>query len=305
VEDVLSFAQALEQAQEMHERALERGAVDGVPFGLKSLDALVGGAGRSDVVVAAGRPGMGKSAFALHVALHNARQGRRVVLFTLEMAAAQLASRSIAREAQVPGDALRRGAVNASQTQAARHAVPTLKSLPIVLDQTPGIDPARLRARLKRELQAGPVDLAIVDYLQLMDAGVRAENRVQEIAVITKALKHIAKSFDLPILLLSQLNRAVEAREDKRPQLADLRDSGTIEQDADAVILLFREQYYLEKEERSARDDAERDRLRARLMACEGLVDLIVAKNRHGPCGTAQSGFDGPLMAFHDLDERP
>ncbi len=305
VAEVLSFQQALDQAQAMHERALERGAVDGVAFGLKALDALMGGAAKSDLVVVAGRPGMGKSAFALHMALHAARLGKRVVLFTLEMSSAQFASRAIALQAQVGGDALRQGTVNVHQIEAARAALPQLQDLPIVIDQTPGMDPFELRVRVKRLCGEGPVDLVIVDYLQLMEvmgaaAGRRADNRVQEIALITRALKGIAKEFNLPVIALSQLNRAVEARDDKRPQLADLRESGTIEQDADAVILLFREEYYALREEASARGEA-RERLHERLAACEGKAELIVAKNRHGACNTVRVGFDAPLMAFHDL----
>jgi replicative DNA helicase len=274
--------------------------VDGVPFVLGALDQMMGGLARSDLVVLAGRPGMGKSALALHVGLANARQGRTVVIFSLEMSATQLASRAIALEAEVGSDALRRGKATGSDVDAARRAVASLAPLKLIFNQSAGIDTTAMRAEIKRLSAAGEIHLLIIDYLQLMEPPGWAENRVQAIAAITKALKSIAMEFDLPVLVLSQLNRGVEGRDDKRPQLADLRESGAIEQDADSVILIYRDAYYAQRQEASAVGEA-RERLQERLARHEGQAELIVAKNRHGATGTVIVGFDETLMRFHDL----
>lgn len=295
------MALAGQQAQAEHERAQQHGALDGVPFGLKALDAVVGGAARSDLVVIAGRPGMGKSALAQHIALHNARAGRQVVLFSLEMSAEQIGSRAIAQECGISTDRLRRGDITPAELEATRRAVATL-DLPLTIDDSGGLTPAQIEARLRNKaIRDGRIDLVLIDYIQLMRNTGHAENRVQELTAITGYLKAMAKRLDVPVIALSQLNRAVETRDGKWPQLSDLRDSGSIEQDADCVVFVYREEYYLLGEEPRGKSDEARQRWTDRLAAASGKADLIVAKNRHGACRSAVVGFDDRLTRFHDL----
>lgn len=293
------FPQAVDKALATIERAYKRGEIDGVAFGLAKLDAMLGGAAKTDLVILAGRPGMGKSALAYHVAEHNARLGKRVVFFSLEMGDEQIAMRALSLRTRISADKLRRGAINQAQSQALVQAAGELK-LPLFVDETGGIDPATLRLRLIELQQSGPVDLVVIDYLQLMRSGVRAENRVQEITAITMALKAIAKELGVPILALSQLNRAVEAREDKQPLLSDLRDSGSIEQEADIVIFVYREEYYLANAEPMDHGGEAHRRWDERMAASAGRAILTVAKHRHGPTGQVTVGFEGELTRFHD-----
>jgi replicative DNA helicase len=300
-----SLLVAATAAQEAHDRAAERGAVDGRPFGLRALDAVTGGAGRSDLVILAGRPGMGKSALAMHVALHNARAGHGVALFSLEMSAEQVASRIVGQAIGLGADRLRRGETNAGQRAAAHAALGTL-DLPLMIDDRGGLTVGDIRARTKRMMAQTKIDLLVIDYLQLIAADMRSagrsDNRVQQLTAITAGLKELAKEFAVPVIALSQLNRGVEARDDKRPQLADLRDSGSIEQDADTVVFLYREHYYLQRQEpRGATADTHADWLEC-TTRLRDVAELIVAKNRHGPCNTVVVGFDAPLMRFYDRD---
>jgi replicative DNA helicase len=288
-----------QQAQASHERARERGTVDGVPYGLKELDRLTGGAAKSDLIILAGRPGMGKSALALHIALGNAKAGRGVALFSLEMSAEQLASRAIAAASGVGADRLRSGDTSAAQLQAAQSAAGQL-DMPLFIDDTGGLDMIDLRGKLRRLGAQTPLHLVVIDYLQLMRGTGRSDNRVQELTAITAELKALAKELALPIVALSQLSRAVELREDKRPLLSDLRDSGSIEQDADAVVFLYREHYYVQRQEpRDASTAAHGDWL-ARCNEVRETAELIIAKNRHGACDTAVVGFEGALTRFYD-----
>jgi replicative DNA helicase len=289
-------------ARKSFERARDLGAVDGVPFGLKALDRLIGGAAKSDLVVIAGRPGMGKSALAQHIALHNARLGRHVVLFTLEMSHEQVAARAIAQQAGVSVERLRSGKSTAAEFEAMLQAEPVVGARPHFVDETPALEIGEMRARLKRYQAQGRLELIVVDYLQLLSILPRIQNRVQEVSAVTAALKALAKEFNVPVIALSQLSRALEHREDKRPRLSDLRESGSIEQDADAVIMVHRPDQH--RPEPAPDDAAPNDAAHRRwLEQADGEIDkteLIVVKNRHGACDTVWVGFDGALTRFYD-----
>ncbi len=293
-------AEAMRAAQESNRRAREAGALDGVPYGLARLDAVLGGVARSDLAIVAGRPGMGKSALAAHVALHNARAGRHVVVFTLEMSQEQIANRWSGQLAGIPPAAMRRGDIGPGQLAALDAASDALAALPLHIDQTAALDAGEMRARLRRHCARHPLDLVIVDYLQLMKSPGAGDNRVAEVSAITAALKGLAKELNVPVIALSQLSRAVEGRDDKRPRLSDLRESGSIEQDADAVIFVFRRDYY--QAEPSAGGAIDHARWRDAARRYYGTAELIVAKNRHGPCQSVPVGFDPALTRFHDLE---
>jgi replicative DNA helicase len=273
----------------------------GVSYQLRSLDHITGGAGATDLVILAGRPGMGKSALAASIALANAAAGRPGVVFSLEMSSEQWAARYMAQATSISADRMRRGDVSDDEMRRLCGAADNLKRLPLFLDDSGSITPQAMRARLKRHIAAHP-DLAfvIVDYLQLIapDDG-RRENRVADVASITAALKGIAKEFAVPVFALSQLSRAVEGREDKRPQLADLRESGSIEQDADCVVFIYREEYYLAGRE-PVHGAAGYEEWQRRCERAAGRADLIVAKNRHGRCDTARVFFDATKTLFHE-----
>jgi replicative DNA helicase len=264
------FEEALREAVEMAETAYKRdGQMAGVPTGFKDLDKLLGGLHKSDLLILAGRPSMGKTALATNIAFNVARSTRRekaedgsdieqpetVAFFALEMSAEQMASRIIAEQANIRSDALRKGEITQAEFDRVFDASRELQSLRLFIDDTPALTVPALRTRARRLKRQQGLSLIVVDYLQLMSmpAGARAEGRVQEVSAITRGLKAIAKELDVPVLALSQLSRAVEQREDKRPQLSDLRESGSIEQDSDVVMFVFREQYYLETLARSLR----------------------------------------------------
>ncbi len=289
------FRAALTEAVKSAEAAHRRPAgMTGVTTGLHDLDEQLGGLNRSDLIIVAGRPGMGKSALASNIGFAAASEGAVVGFFSLEMSAEQLANRIAAEQAGVPSERVRRGQLSAPQFDRVLEAATRLESLPLFIDDTPALSIAALRTRARRLKRQHGLGLIIVDYLQLLDASRRRqENRVQEVSEITRGLKTLAKELDVPVLALSQLSRNVENRADKRPQLADLRDSGTIEQDADVVIFVYREEYYLE---RGGHDD------RARLADVAGAAALLVAKQRHGPTGLVRVRFDGPTTRFSDVD---
>lgn len=315
------FVRALHSAMDMAEHAFRsEGDVVGVATGFRDLDRMLGGLQRSDLVVLAGRPGMGKTALATNVAFNATRARKReedgdggmreidglaVAFFSLEMSAEQLALRILGEQAGVPSDQVRRGVIDNSQFQAVLDASRELEHLKLYIDDTPAIGVSQLRTRARRLLRSqGRLDLIVVDYIQLMQpgAGRRPENRVQEVSEITRGLKTVAKELDLPILALSQLSRAVEQREDKRPHLADLRESGSIEQDADVVMFIYREDYYLARQEPPEGTDKhvewqeEMDRV-------HNLADVIVAKQRHGPTGKVELYFEGRFTRFADLEK--
>jgi replicative DNA helicase len=293
---------AVVQADRAHKR---RGKLSGVTTGLASVDRLLGGLQRSDLVILAGRPGMGKTALATNIATAAATafraedtpagpvtvDGARVGFISLEMSAEQLATRIVAERAEIPGDKIRKGELSAAQFDRLLAAAQDVEAMPLFIDDTPALTIGALRTRARRLKRQHGVDLLVVDYLQLIRADERRrnDNRVQEVSEVTMGLKAIAKELDVPVLALSQLSRGVEGRQDKRPQLSDLRDSGSIEQDADVVMFVFREEYYRAQKGDDPGDSKDR-------------AEVIVEKNRHGPTGLLKLKFEAWLTRFSDLE---
>jgi replicative DNA helicase len=311
------FTSALTDAIDMAANAYRRdGGLSGIATGFKDLDQRMGGLQPSDLVIIAGRPSMGKTALATNIAYHVARahrsehrpdgseetvDGAVVGFFSLEMSAEQLATRIISEQAAIPSERIRRGKIDKDEFDRLVEASQNLQALPLYIDQTGGISVAQLAARARRLKRQRSLGLIIVDYLQLLTGSSRraAEGRVQEITEITTRLKALAKELNVPIVALSQLSRQVEQREDKRPQLADLRESGSIEQDADVVMFVFREEYYVER--RQPREGTP-DHLtwQDEMASVEGLAEAIIAKQRHGPTGTVRLQFQADVTRFSD-----
>jgi replicative DNA helicase len=313
------FNEVLKSALDMAEAAYKRdGHVTGVTTGLRDLDRRLGGLQKSDLVILAGRPSMGKTALATNIGFNaaNAEKDKetgtkhRVAFFSLEMSAEQLAHRVMAEESGISSDRIRRGEVKQDEFSRIVEAAQRMSNVQFFIDDTPALTVPALRTRARRLKRQFGLDLIIVDYLQLMRSASAkgSENRVQEISEITRGLKAVAKELEVPVLALSQLSRAVENREDKRPQLADLRESGSIEQDADVVMFVYREQYYHERAEPKQRTDESDDAFfkrtedwKSRGERVHNLADVIIAKQRHGPVGTIVLQFDGAITRFSDL----
>lgn len=318
------LAAAVTDAVRMAEAAYKReGRLSGIGAGLLDLDNLLGGLHRSDLIVLAGRPSMGKTALATSIAFRAACNhrvetdeagekrtvdGAVVGFFSLEMSAEQLATRILAERARLRSDHIRRGKLSNDEFAQLVDASRDLASAPLFVDDTPALSVPALRARARRLKRAHGLSLLVVDYLQLMSPSRRHDSRVLEISEITQGLKAIAKELDLPVLALSQLSRAVEQREDKRPMLSDLRESGTIEQDADVVMFVYREEYYLERGEPRQRGDEADNRFderyrkwQARYEASSGIADILVAKQRHGPIGNVKLRFEAHTASFDNL----
>lgn len=308
-------------AVEVANQAYLRGShISGITTGLVDLDRKLGGLHRSDLVILAGRPSMGKTALATNIAFMAARaysdgevrQGAAVGFFSLEMSAQQLATRLLAQESRIPGFKIRRGEVGENELRSFATAAGRLNQVPLFIDDTPDPTVSTLRTRARRLKRSYGLELMVVDYLQLLrpNAGhSRAEFRVQELTEITRSLKVLAKELEVPVLAISQLNRGVESREDKRPLLADLRESGSIEQDADVVMFVFREQYYLERAQPLMRADESQERFQERLgrwqqkmQQVENTAEVIIAKQRHGPVGEVTLHFNGEFTCFSDFD---
>ncbi len=285
------------------------GNLSGTSTGLTDLNNLLGGLHKSDLIILAGRPAMGKTALATNIAFHAATTTRTgenavpVAFFSLEMAAEQLGTRILAERAQVDSEQIRRGKLNSQEFDQLVSASNAISSAPFYIDDTPSLSVSQLASRARRLKRTTGLGLIVVDYLQLLtpQLGVRSENRVQEISNISRTLKAIAKDLNVPVVALSQLSRAVEMREDKRPNLADLRESGSIEQDADVVMFVFREEYYKEREkpgdhemEKMAAWQEEMDRL-------HGKAEVIIGKQRHGPIGTVELAFEAQFTRFGNL----
>jgi replicative DNA helicase len=310
---------AVHAAIETAEAAFRRGShITGVTTGLTDIDRKMGGLHPSDLLILAGRPSMGKTSLATNIAYNAAKayldtggqEGSVVGFFSLEMSAEQLATRLLADVSEVPGDKIRRGDIKDTDFQRFVEASALLNRLPFFIDDTPGLSVTALRTRARRLHRTNKLGMIVVDYLQLLSGSARgSENRVQEISDITRGLKGVAKELGVPVVALSQLSRAVEQREDKRPLLSDLRESGSIEQDADVVMFVFREPYYLERAEPSRRpeenDEKFNDRYQRWQQRCEEVhntAEVIIAKQRHGPIGTIRLHFDGQFTRFSDLD---
>ncbi len=304
-----TFGSAIDEATASAESAFRKdGSLVGVPTGLSMLDELLGGLHRSDLIVLAGRPSMGKTALATNIAYYAAAvHNIGVGIFSLEMSAEQLAARVLSAEAQIPSEKMRRGDIGDLAFDHMLTTAEKLKKLPLYIDDTAGLTVSTLRTRA-RKLKAGArIGLIVIDYLQLLDGSGRADGRVNEVSAITRGLKTLAKELDVPVLALSQLSRAVEKRDDKRPQLSDLRESGSIEQDADVVMFVYRDHYYAERSEpQRGENEGEQkfaDRVtqwNQRMIDSLGVAEVLVGKQRHGPTGMATVAFDGAFTRFSD-----
>lgn len=295
---VVSINEAMEEAIDIAAKKYERGSgLGGLPTGIKAADDVIGGMSGGGLYVLAGRPGMGKTAFAVNVGVNVALGGFSVGFMSLEMGGAEIGARVLSQLSEVPGWAIRKGDIRSDDQWKAMVNVAKEK-LPFYVDTTGGLTCAQMVTRARRLHRKYGIDLLIIDYLQLVSGSAnKGGNRVQEVTEITNALKGLAKELNIPVMALSQLNRAVESRDNKRPQLSDLRESGSIEQDADAVLFTYRESYYLEREKPEETSAAFAD-WQTRMMNAEGKAELICAKNRHGPVGVADLKFNADTTTF-------
>lgn len=310
-----SLTKAIRQAETAYQR---EGMVTGVTTGLVDIDKKLGGLQNSDLLILAGRPAMGKSALATNMAMNaarkylqtNGKEGAVVGLFSLEMSAEQLASRILGDLSSISADKIRRGEVKDTDFQKFVEASRDMSQAPLFIDDTAALTISAIRTRARRLKRQHNLGLIIIDYLQLIQGSGRGgqESRVQEVSEITRGLKALAKELDVPVLALSQLSRAVEARDNKRPQLADLRESGSIEQDADIVMFVYREEYYLEREQPQPKPEEAADKFAARhddwlkrMESAHNVAECIIAKQRHGPIGTVKLCFEGEFTRFSDL----
>ena len=316
-----TFRMAITEAIEIANAAVKRdGGLAGVSSGLRDLDRMMGGLHPSDLIILAGRPSMGKTSLATNIAVNAARayktekqpdgtlaptEGAVVGFFSLEMSAEQLATRIISETAQVPSVKIRRGEVDQSEFDNIYHAARELEKLPLHIDDTGGISIAQLAARARRLKRQHGLGLLVVDYLQLITgSNRRSDGRVQEITEISQGLKTLAKELNVPVIALSQLSRQVESRDDKRPQLSDLRESGSIEQDADVVLFVYREEYYLSRAE-PREGTPEHLEWQNRTEQARNKAEVIIGKQRHGPIGNVDLQFDGNFTKFSNLaDDR-
>ncbi|MHB1109629.1 MAG: replicative DNA helicase [Devosia sp.] len=312
------FNQALRDAIEMAGEAYSRdGTLSGTATGLSDLDRLMGGLQRSDLIILAARPAMGKTSLATNIAFHVARtwksdvtpdghrrttDGGQVGFFSLEMSAEQLATRILAEQSGISSSDIRRGNIHESQFSRLVDTSTLMASIPLYIDDTGGLAVSQLAARARRLKRQKGLDLLVIDYLQLLSGSSRKanENRVQELTEITTTLKALAKELDVPIIALSQLSRQVENRDDKHPQLADLRESGSIEQDADVVLFVYREEYYLKNKE-PKEGTPEHLAWQGEMEKVHGRAEVIIGKQRHGPTGTVQLSFEAQFTRFGNL----
>ncbi|WP_066009508.1 replicative DNA helicase [Thioclava sp. SK-1] len=313
----VSFLKAVTDAVQSANAAYQReGGLSGISTGLKDLDKKLGGLHPSDLIILAGRPSMGKTSLATNIAFNIAKVYRRgqkpdgsegaveggcVGFFSLEMSAEQLAARILSEASEVPSEQIRRGDMSEAEFRRFVEAAKSLETCPLYIDDTPALPIAQVAARCRRLKRTHGLDVVIVDYLQLLRGTGRGDNRVQEIGEISMGLKAIAKELHVPVIALSQLSRTVESREDKRPQLSDLRESGSIEQDADVVMFVYRDEYYKEREKPG---DHELEKMAAWQQLMEqvhGKAEIILGKQRHGPIGSVEVAFEGRFTRFSDL----
>ncbi|MCY6381415.1 replicative DNA helicase [Hoeflea prorocentri] len=321
-----SFNDAVALAIDMAGAAYQRdGGLSGISTGISQLDLRMGGLQQSDLIILAGRPGMGKTSLATNIAYNIAKayqpevqadgttkavNGGVVGFYSLEMSSEQLATRIISEQTEISSSKIRRGEISEADFELLVGCSQEMQKIPFYIDQTGGISIAQLAARARRLKRQRGLDLLVVDYVQLMTGSKKAgDNRVQEITEITTGLKALAKELNVPIVALSQLSRQVENRDDKRPQLSDLRESGSIEQDADVVLFVYREEYYVKNTEpRRTPEEVAGDikteeylRWEEKMVKVRGMADVIVAKQRHGPTGTVTLGFQAEFTRFSDL----
>lgn len=313
----ISFQEAMQQAIENAEAAFMRdGGLAGHSTGLKDLDKSLGGLHESDLLILAGRPSMGKTALATSIAFNVANACRRgktesgdkklingapVAFFSLEMSAEQLAARILSEQSEINSSKIRRGQITKEEMSRLAEVARRLEEIELFIDDTPALPISTLAARCRRLKRQKNIGLVVVDYLQLLrPAGRGGDNRVQELSEITQGLKALAKELNLPVLALSQLSRAVEQREDKRPQLSDLRESGSIEQDADVVMFVYREEYYVGRTE-PREGTAEHEQWKQKMDEVYGMAEVIIGKQRHGPIGTTKLHFNADFTRFGNL----
>ncbi|PVH30811.1 replicative DNA helicase [Pararhodobacter oceanensis] len=311
-----SFLRAVTEAVNVANAAYQRdGGLAGISTGLVDIDKKLGGLHPSDLIILAGRPSMGKTSLATNIAFNIAKaykQGMRpdgqegtvnggvVGFYSLEMSAEQLAARILSEASEVPSEQIRRGDMTEQEFRRFVEAAKSLEACPLYIDDTPALPISQVAARARRLKRTHGLDVLMVDYLQLL-RGSSKESRVQEVSEITQGLKAIAKELNIPVIALSQLSRAVESREDKRPQLSDLRESGSIEQDADVVMFVFREEYYVEREKPSDDKLDEMAKWQERMEKLHGKAEVIIGKQRHGPIGSVDLSFEGQFTRFGNL----
>ena len=306
----MKFNLALDQSVNMAEQAMKNDqGIVGVPTGLTDLDEKLGGLHKSDLIILAGRPSMGKTALATNISFNasqhflSRQEKSSVAFFSLEMSSEQLSTRILSEQAKIKSDDIRRGKVTEEEINRYIETSRNIYDLPLFIDETPAITIAALSNRARRIKRLHGLGLVVVDYIQLMrSSSNKNEGRVQEISEITQGLKALAKELSVPVLALSQLSRAVEQRDDKQPQLADLRESGSIEQDADVVMFVFREAYYLERKQPKL-GSIEHAEWQSKMNDVNGLADIILGKQRHGPTGTIKVEFEGIYTKFKDLSK--
>jgi len=303
----VTFKDALKETIDMATAAYKNDqGIVGVPSGLTDLDDRLGGLHKQDLIIIAGRPSMGKTALATNIAFNAAENIQKkdkktsVAFFSLEMSSEQLSTRILSEQSRIKSNDIRRGKINQEDFEKFIEASKNLENLPLHIDDTPAITISALSNRARRLKRKQGLDLIVIDYIQLMkSSGYKNEGRVLEIGQITQGLKALAKELNVPVLALSQLSRQVEQRDDKKPQLADLRESGSIEQDADVVMFVFREQYYLEKQEPKL-GTAEHVEWQEKMNQVHNQAEIIIGKQRHGPTGLIKLEFESAFTKFKD-----
>ena len=312
-----SFLKAVTDAVDIANAAFQRdGGLAGISTGFIDLDKKLGGLHKSDLLILAGRPSMGKTSLATNIAYNVAKTYKKGILkdgtegsinggvigfFSLEMSAEQLAARILSEAAEIPSENIRRGDMTEKEFRRFVDAAKELESCPLFIDDTPALPISQLAARARRLKRKHGLDVMIVDYLQLVRPASSKDSRVNEVSEITQGMKAIAKELNIPVIALSQLSRQVESRDDKRPQLSDLRESGSIEQDADVVMFVFREEYYKEREKPSDQDLENMAKWQYEMEHLHGRAELIIGKQRHGPIGTIELSFEGQFTRFGNI----
>ena len=307
----IKFESALKQTIEMAKSAYQNDeGIVGVPTGLTDLDARLGGMHKQDLIIIAGRPSMGKTALATNIAFHAAKNIEKkgtkstVAFFSLEMSSEQLSTRILSEQSKIRSNDIRRGKVSEKEFEQFIETSKNIFELPLYIDETPAVTIATISNRSRRIKRLFGLELIVIDYIQLMKSSRKMEfNRVQEISEITQGLKALAKELNLPVLALSQLSRQVEHRDDKKPQLADLRESGSIEQDADVVMFIFREAYYLERKEPTL-GSIEHAEWQQKMNEISSLADIMISKQRHGPTGNVKVEFEAMYTRFKNLENK-